>query len=627
MSDVNHSAADSDYAPSLYDRMASQLTVQRDWSDVAQRLLPRLMAGVGAVVLLVVIGVLAFRVTFDDKIYPAIVVGDVQVGGMTAQEATDVVQERADILNRDAINFTYNGMTWSPTLAEIGATIDTNTSVAEAVAAGRDDDAVSRLAFTGNILQADQTVPLETSLDPTRLEAWFDKVDADIANPAIDATIVINGTEVTFTPDSTGIVIDREAARNQIMQVLTTLQPVDTELPTVVDQPRLRTADLEAGRAQVQEILSAPVNVTFEGASYTIEPAAVSPFMSVDSARVDGEVKVDVDFDRAALSSYLRETYAGEVNREPVNATVAWSDGLYATSESVDGANLLSNEFANVLAESYLNGHSSFEIPVHVNKPQVDSNNLGALGITSQIGRGDSNFAGGSSSRDHNIRLGIQSVNGTLVAPGQDFSFNGAVGAITEEAGYTVSDVILGESIGRDVGGGICQVSTTTFRAALMAGFPMVQWYPHTYRLMGYEADGWGPGFDASILQLGSNPAEWADFSFTNTTDSWILLQSYESYPYHVVEIYGHDMGWSVDIHSEWQTVTSNGKDVWDVNSSLPAGTLRVKTVPADGLDVGFTRTVTDANGQIVSDRVFHSPFQPKGYHYEASPDMNGQKP
>ncbi len=598
-----------------------------DWATILRRVAPRLVAGAGVLFLLFAIGVLAFRVTFDDKIYPAVVVGDVPVGGLTAAEATQRIEDRAAALNRNTVTFTYQDQTWTPTLTELGATIDTQASVNRALEMGRDNNAVDRVAFTSNILQSDQTVPLETRIDPTRLDAWFDKVDADIGNPAIDATIVVEGTSVSFTQDSTGIVVDREEAKAAIMQSLTSLQPIDAELPTVVDEPELRTADLEAGKTEVEQVLSKPVEIVFEGKKWTIAPDVISPFIRVDSKMVDGTPKFEIGFDHAGLSGYLRETYSGEVNRLPVDATVAFDGGLYATSESVDGVNLLANDFANAVEQSFLSGHERVDVPVFVTKPKVDSNNLGALGIQTLIGRGDSNFAGGNADRDQNIYTGVAAVNGTLVPPGENFSFNGAVGAITEEKGYTVAGVILGEQIGRDVGGGICQVSTTVFRAALMSGFPMAEWYPHSYRLEGYERDGWGPGFDASILQLGDNPANWADFQFTNTTDAWILVQSWVSYPYHVVEIFGTDPGWNVDISNQWQDEGEVGDDAWFPDASLPPGTIEHTASPLPGLNVGFTRTVTDASGEVISEREFFTPFMGRGNQYKVSPDMVGKYP
>lgn len=573
-----------------YTREVSRLP---DWTSVLQRVGPRLIAGAGVLFLLFAIGVLVFRVAFDDKIYPAVVVGDVAVGGLTVEEATQRIEERANELNLHTVTFSYGNQTWTPTLAELGASIDTPSSVQGALAMGRDDNAASRLSFTGNILQANQTVPLVTEIDLNALNAWFDRVDADINDPAIDATIIIEGASVSFTQDSTGIVVDRETAKADIVSALTTLQPIDKALPTVADEPELRTVDLEAGKAQVEAILSTPVEVAFEGRSWTIAPEAVTPFMTVHSERVNGEPEVEVAFDTNRLANFLRETYSGEINRLPVDATVAFSDGLYATSASVDGASVLANDFANVVAASFLNGHQRVDVPVFVTKPRVDSNNLGALGINTLIGRGDSNFAGGSESRDNNVYLGIEALNGTLVPPGEDFSFNGAVGAITEEKGYTIADVILGEAIGRDVGGGICQTSTTMFRAAINGGFPITEWYPHTFRLLGYERDGWAAGFDAAIFQLGDNPANWADFRFTNYTSGWILVQSWTSYPYHVVEIFGTDMGWDAEIANYWMDEDGGQKS--------KAGKV--------GAAAAFTRIVTDANGEVVSNREFYTPF------------------
>ncbi|HEV2074058.1 MAG TPA: VanW family protein [Thermomicrobiales bacterium] len=598
-----------------------------DWSRTARRIGPRLVAGAATLLLILAIGLLVFRVMFDDKIYPAVVVGDVEVGGLTMDQAQERLSDRARDLNLNSITFSYGEKAWTPTLTELGATIRTDAALEQAHSLGREDNAVSRLAFTGNILQDDQTVPLETSLDPTRLDAWFDTVDADIGNPAINAGIVVDGANVSFTPDSTGIVVNREAAKAQILTVLQTLQPVDAELPTVVDEPELRVADLEAGKAQVENVLSQPVQIRFEDQTWQVQGTEISQFLRVTSQMSDGKPRTVIDFDRDGLSSYLRETYAGQINRTPVDATVAFSDGLYATSPSVDGAAVMTNEFADVVAGSFLNGHEPVDVPVHVTKPKVDSNNLAALKIETLIGRGDSNFSGGSEERDHNIYTGIKGVDGTLVAPGEDFSFNGAVGAITPEAGYVESSVIVGEAIGRDVGGGICQVSTTVFRAALMAGFPMPEWYPHTYRLGGYERDGWGPGFDASILQLGDNPANWADYKFTNTTDGWILVQAWTSYPYAVVEIFGHDMGWNVELSEVTQSGPIKGEDMEVVDGTLPPGSIVEYAAPLDGLSVGFQRIVTDANGEVISDRWFQTDFAGRGIQYNVSPDMAGKSP
>jgi vancomycin resistance protein YoaR len=594
------------------------------------RIAPRFVAGTAAVLLLLAIGLLAFRLMFDDRIYPAVVVGDVNVGGLTIAQAEDRLASRASELEASSISFTYNGQTWTPTLSEIGATIETDSSLAEARRLGREDNAVSRLQFTGSIIRSDQTVPLRTELNLTQLNAWFDKVDADIGQPAVDATVIVEGTSVSITPDATGIVVDRDAAKAQILNVLETLQPVKADLPTVVDEPELRQADLEAEKSDVERVLSKPVRVEFEAQSWRIEAETISQYLTVETTSTDGQPDVQLAIDTAALTSMLRETYSGEINRKPSDAQVAWSDesGLIALEPSVDGVTLKAEEFSAAVAESFLGGHDRVDIPVHITKPQIDSNNLAALKIETRLGRGDSNYEGGTPERDANIEVGVRLLNGTLVPPGQDFSFNGAIGEITAEKGYLEASVVVGERVGRDIGGGICQVSTTVFRAALLAGFPMPEWWPHTYRIPGYEKDGWGPGYDASILQLGSNPEQWADYKFTNTTDGWLLVEAWTSYPHVIVNIYGQNLGWDVQFSDEYVSEPiKDNEDIEVVKDDLPPGTVNQTEWPLDGLEAGFNRTVVNGNGEVVEERYFATYFKGRGNVYEVSPDMAGQSP
>lgn len=598
---------------------------------VGQRIfafLPWLLVGVAAILFLLAIGLFAFRLMYNDRIYPSVVVGDVSVGGLTAQQAEARIEERAAELERGTITFAYGGKTWTPSLSELGATVETERSVSQAYSLGRNDDAASRFAFTGDILSGDQLVSLRTRVDPTALNAWFHQVDRDLGQPAVNAEIVVDGTDVTIAPDATGIVVDRDAATDTILASLTALTPVRGELPTVVAEPQIRAADLEPMRDDVREALSKPVRVQFEGRDWRIEAETLSQFLTVNSTYIDGKAGVNLAVDQKALSAVLREQFTGEINRSPVDARVAWSDtdGLIALEPSTDGITLKSTEFAKVLSESFLDDHQRVDIPVVVTKPEIDSNNLEALQINERLGRGDSNFEGGTAQRDTNIEVGVGLMNGTLVKPGGIFSFNEAVGEITADKGYVEASVVVGERTGKDIGGGICQVSTTVFRAALLGGMPIEEWHPHTYRIQGYERDGWGPGFDASILQWGSDPAQWGDFKFQNPTDGWLLVESWVAYPHVIVNIYGKDIGTTVKITEQFQNkVVQEYDDLEVVKEDLPAGTIRQTEYPLEGYEVAFVRVMKDKDGNVIAEREFYTHFKGRGNVYEVSPDMQGQ--
>lgn len=547
--------------------------------------LTRLGVAATALLLVAAIGLFAFRTAYHDRIYPAVVVGDVEVGGLTPSQATAKVGARASELENSLVSFSYGGTTWTPTLSELGATIDVDAAVAEANRLGRTGDTAEKLSFTNDLLQGDQTVPLSTSVNQTVLNAWFDRVDADIDQRAVDASIVMEDSKPRIISDADGTVVDRKAATTAILASLQSLEPVSGALPVMVEHPTVRAADLQAHYDEIATALGSTFSLTFEDKSFSLPAKDLALYVIVKTDHGANGTNVHVALNVDSLATYLNDTYASEINRKPTDATIVWGGtAVEATSPSVDGATLKPRALAQALSDGFLAG-KPIAIPVAVTKPEIDSNNLAALGIEGRISSGDSNFSGGGGPRDTNIYVGAELANGTLVRPGEDYSFNGAIGAITEDKGYVVSNVIFGDTAGLDIGGGICQISTTVFRAALMGGFPITEWHPHAFQIANYEYDGWGAGFDASILQVG-DPSSWGDFKFTNDTGGWLLVHTWTNYPNVIVEIYGPKMDRTVEIDNYWTGVQDSG-----------------------ATSAGFTRVVKDASGKVLYDRNFDTYF------------------
>ena len=545
---------------------------------VLRRVVPLLMW----LVLLLAVGLVVFRVAYADRVYPAVVVGDVPVGGLTMAQAEEKLTDRAEVLENGTFTFTYQGKVWTPTLSELGVTVMLEESLADARQMGRGGNATSRLEFVGEILSSNQVVPLQTAVDERVLDTWFDAVDAEIDQAPVNPSLAIDGTAVKVVPGSDGIKVDREAARAEVLHALDTLTPVLATMPTYVARADFTVEALGPAERQVAEALGQPVPVTFEDQSWEIEGADLGPFVTIDVVVADGAPTAKLSVDTKELAADLRERFSDEINRKPVDAIFGWDGGLVAIEPGTYGAALRSDAFAEAVGESFLNGHDTVDIPVVEIAPEVDDRNMDAYGIDELLGSGDSNFAGGNESRDANIYVATELLNHTLVPPGGTFSFNRAIGEITADKGYKEALVVIGDEVGRDVGGGVCQVSTTVFRAALEGGMPITQWHPHTYRLPNYEAGDWSAGFDASILQYGSNPDEWADFTFENDTDGWLLVEA-DAWDLQVlVNIYG----------------TSDGRDV----------TLEPYEIGDNAF--GFTRTIYDADGAVIAERSFESYFK-----------------
>jgi vancomycin resistance protein YoaR len=246
--------------------------------------------------------------------------------------------------------------------------------------------------------------------------------------------------------------------------------------------------------------------------------------------------------------------------------------------------------------------------------PAIDSNNLGELGITGLIASGQSYFWNSSPTRAHNIAVAARHIDGTVIPPGAEFSFNQAIGPITAERGYQEGYVILAEQTVPGVGGGVCQVSTTVFRAAFFAGLPITERHPHAYIVGFYEDGGWPLGFDAAIFQ------PHADLRFVNTTNSYMILHTRVSDNQLFVNLYGSPTGWEVSLNEPVvQNRVDPPPDVEILDASLPVGARRQVEWAKPGMDVTLSRTVTK-DGQVIREDYFFSSFQPWGNRYLVGP-------
>lgn len=152
-------------------------------------------------------------------------------------------------------------------------------------------------------------------------------------------------------------------------------------------------------------------------------------------------------------------------------------------------------------------------------EPEITLGQANNFGIEEEIGVGKSDFTGSARERVHNIILASSKFNGVFIPKNKIFSFNEAVGDISSLTGYQPAYIIKeGKTVLGD-GGGVCQVSTTLFRAALNAGLSIIERTAHAYRVSYYENDS-RPGFDATVF------APSVDLKIKNDTPAYILIET-----------------------------------------------------------------------------------------------------
>lgn len=312
------------------------------------------------------------------------------------------------------------------------------------------------------------------------------------------------------------------------------------------------------------------------------------------------------------LMSFL-SPFLTNVEKRPVEALFTFQNGkVTAFKPSSDGQTLDKDKLnQEILGEgvtiSTLHPKSLIiKVPIKTIKPKITTESVNNFGIKELLASGTSTFYHSIPSRVYNIELAASRLNGILVPPNEVFSFDNALGDVTSLTGYKQAYVIQNGRTVLGDGGGVCQVSTTFFRALLNAGLPIVERHAHSYRVGYYEQDS-GPGFDATIYY----PS--VDLKFRNDTGNYILIQAAMD-PKNMrltFYLYGTKDGRQVSISKSVITnETPAPPPLYKDDPSLPKGTTQQVDFAAPGADVYFTREVTK-NGRVVLADKFVSNYQP----------------
>ena len=295
----------------------------------------------------------------------------------------------------------------------------------------------------------------------------------------------------------------------------------------------------------------------------------------------------DVRFTKA-LEDYV-SGLAKNSTRVPIDAKFTINDGKAVILTPAQNGQELNVFTATIeLRQGLLANKSEVELALEITEPAITEEKISSLGINDRLAIGESNFTGSTAARIQNIKVSSKKYNGFIIKPNETFSFNTILGDVVASTGYAPEKVIKNGQIMYEYGGGICQVSTTLFRAAIMAGFPIVERKPHAFPVHYYEPQ----GLDATIYPGSS------DLRFTNDTAGPVLIQTHIIGKNIYFEIYGK---------SDGRTVTMNGPYQYDIQ-------------PDGALKAYFTRTISFADGASTSKTFYSNYKSPALYPTEPNP-------
>jgi vancomycin resistance protein YoaR len=569
----------------------------------------------------------AFQIWYAGRIFPGVQVSGVDVGGLTPASAAARITQEFSYPQSGKILLQDGGQSWLVSPGQLGLYLDPETSALNAYRIGRSGGMFRRLRNQYSAYAAGEQVPPALIFDQRVTYLVLEGLGKQIDKPVVEATLQVQGMDVLVQAGQTGRELDLAASLALVSAQVQTLQ--DGIVPLVVRETPPAILDASAQAEVARKILSAPLTISVPegetGGPWTIEPDRLAGMLTFQRVVNGQSAEYRVGLDAGQLLAFLTGL-APDLQRYPQNARFIFNDDtreLEVIQNAVIGRALDAAASLTAVQERVAAGEHNAQLVFDYTNPAVTDDKTGAdLGITELVVAETSYYYGSSPDRVQNIQAAAASFHGLLIAPGETFSMASQLTDISLENGYAEAAIIVGGRTVKGVGGGVCQVSTTLFRAAFFGGFPVVERHAHAYRVYYYEKVAGNrintdlAGLDATVY------VPLVDFKFTNDTPYWLLMETYVNPSSASItwKFYSTQDGRTVD----WTTTgpinrTPPPEPQYIENPDLAEGEINQVDWEAEGADVNVTRTVY-RNGAVYFQDYFNTHYQPWRAVYEYGP-------
>lgn len=489
---------------------------------------PRRAPAIGVLMVIVALGVALYfaqpfitDVIAADRALPGVSIRGVPVGGMAREEIQTLLVAQHEAFLRAPLTLTFEGRTWQPSLDDLGVQFEVEQTAALALGVGRSGSPLHRIEELWAVRQEGGVdIAPRLRVDVSRLQRYLTGLAGEIEQPPHDAALSIAAGKVLPTAARAGRQLLVDATALDILRVLQSLEPHTVPLRTRLLEPTLADEDIAGAVADAELLLSRPLELRQGERRWTWDQERIAEMLTISI--IDGRMFVDIDQARLERAVARLAQFVDSPSAEP---RVAFRNGrLQIVAPGQDGLRLKQPEAIEAIRRALRTQDHVVELPVETIRPQITAETLPSLGIVELVAEGMSSFAGSAEYRITNIKAGAARMNGVLIPPGAEFSFNTQLGAVDAEHGFVQGYAVIGNRTQLEWGGGVCQVSTTVFRAAFWAGLPITERHAHPFYISWYDAfsfpDQAAPGMDATIY------TGVQDLKFVNDTGYWLLMEA-----------------------------------------------------------------------------------------------------
>lgn len=595
-------------APPAEEEVAEE-TPTSDTTDDAtpskpRRILRTLLALISLSFILVLVTVIAYFIyeyTHIDKAYGGITVAGQNLGGKNYSEAGQMLEDYKADLKNDGLTFTYEDHTLTLPLVDESADasvplveILTDSTLHEVFSVGRGENSKTNLKEKIAALLYGQTIPVTATVQSKTLEQLLATEFDQYATPYVDAQLSFTDGEIDVIPHTDGTSFHWADVLAEVDTHIQTLQPLDLTLDLQPSPAPITTSMAEATVPEAQAILElAPLSLNYEDNTYTIEQDELSTWITLTAGTDTATVTLS---DETIAESLIPITGEIDIPVQEGRFSLDITDGevkLQQFQDGQDGLAVQTDKTTAAIKTALLDEHTTtIPLVVEVTKPRANPENLDDLGIKELLGTGTTSFAGSPVNRIGNIQKGADMLNGLLIAPGETFSLLDILKPFDIEHGWLPELVIKGNKLEKEPGGGLCQIGSTAFRAAMMSGLEITERRNHSWAVSYYNYNG-KAGVDATIY----DPAP--DFKFTNDTENYILWRSRIEGSTILFEFWGTSDGrkgyFTEPVNYGY---TSPGPTEETVDPTLPPGSRTCAQHAYGGVTASFDYIIDRANGQ-----------------------------
>ncbi len=575
-----------------------------------------LWAGIGviAALLVAILGFFGLNAALDGqysgKIEPGVSISGVYVGEMTRDQAKTAVLKQLAGYTQKPVVLSFKDQTWQPPLDELGISINLEASLDKALNIGHDGGFFKDARLFKLISPQSQNLPIEVQLDESKLHGFLDTISNRIRKDTVEPEIKLDPEgKLVVTEGKEGFNVDFEATYQALKTSLSGMTPSDENLLKVSNVPPVITPqEVTELQTSLMPLLTGPVTLTFQDKTWNFSLKQIAEQIKITR---NNDPKAAHHLGYTLNTDYFQKFVTGlakEINQDPKDAEPGFKDGqVVFVKASQDGRLLSVGRTMDNLNQALLATEPEkrkTSLWVDVKEPSLSSSHPEKLGNFDVLGEGVSSFSGSAYERSTNIKVGASYLTQTLIKPHSVFSFLDSVGEISPKRGYVKGYAIVADQTVPDVGGGICQVSTTTFRAAFWAGLPIVERNPHAYRVSWYEEMDEPVGFDAAVYQPG------VDFKFENPTDYYMAVVAFPSNGRLYVRILGNKVpGQKVEmVPGPITNVTNPPPDKMEVDPTLSPGQRKQVDSAHKGLNTNITRVIK-VDGKETQRDVYYTRF------------------